>query len=69
MKNGFAQIPIKVQMPPTVKSPLGIVQAVESSQIKYFWYRFLVIQNLSSKIMTSCKGFILGLHMEEIRLR
>ena len=50
----------------------GMAQAVETSHIKYFWNQtchFLVVQNLSSKIMMSSKGFVLKLYIEEIRLK
>ena len=55
---------IKVQMPPTVKFLLKIAQVVKSSYVIHFWdktCRLLVIQNLSYKIMMSCKGFVLKL--------
>ena len=66
-------LPFKVHIPPTVKFLPKLAQVVKSAHLKHFWNRtcrrFLVIQDLSSKFMTSCKGFVLKFSMEKIRLK
>ena len=59
-------IEVQAYILPTVKFLPEVAQVVNSSHVKYFWNqtcRFLVIQNLSFKIIMSYKGTVLGLYM------